>query len=179
LTTPASDSSLTGVYVIDRAVKADPQRQWALPDRVFFAAGACQVLAYAAVRAYGDVGFAAYWIRPAAGFRGNHIVVTDGRLAFDYHGWSQLERLTAHMHHKANRWWPGWSCELIPMEPEALISEARSKAAGIHMREPGQFLHDAMPRAVAFLRSRPPPAGVARAAALAFAEAQYGRKAVA
>lgn len=78
------------MYVIDRAIKADPVRQWRLPDRVFFAAGACQVLAYAALRRHGGHGFGAYWIRPTPGFRGNHIIIHDGANSFDYHGWSKL-----------------------------------------------------------------------------------------
>jgi hypothetical protein len=35
------------MYVIDKSVKTDPVRRWNLPDRVFFAAGACHILAYA------------------------------------------------------------------------------------------------------------------------------------
>jgi hypothetical protein len=148
------------MYVVDRAKKTDIARQWALPDRVFFAAGACQVLAYVAEQRYRDAGFRAYWLRPAAGFRGNHIIVSDGRHAFDYHGWSNLGRLLDHARRKANRWWPGWSCELIPIEPEVLVSEPRSIAIGLRLREPGQFLHDALPRARAFLAVRQPPAKV-------------------
>ena len=148
------------MYVIDPATKLDAARHWALPDRVFFACGACQVLAHAAVRAYEPAGFRAVWIAPATGFRGNHIVATDGAWAFDYHGWSKLDGLLAHMRRKASRWWPGWSCELRPFETAALISELRSKALGLHLREPGQFLHDATPRAEAFLAARPPPAAL-------------------
>jgi hypothetical protein len=148
------------MYVIDRAIKHDLARQWALPDRVFFAAGACQVLAYAAWRSYGYAGFMPRWVRPCAGFRGNHIIVTDGETAFDYHGWSSLQNLLDHTHRKANRWWPGWSFDLLDIAPDALISEEKSKALGCHMREPGQFLHDALPRAQAFVASRIPSAHV-------------------
>jgi hypothetical protein len=145
------------MYVIDPAIKADPARQWGLPDRVFFAAGACQVLAYAALKRYGPLGFKSYWIRPAPDYRGNHIVIHDGESAFDYHGWSQLSGLLDHMARKARRWWPGWTCELIEIAPEALISEQKSAALGCRMREPDQFLNDAMPRAEAFVAVRPRP----------------------
>ena len=145
------------MYVIDPTIKRDPVRQWALPDRVFFACGACQVLAYAAVQVYGQAGLRARWIRPGPGFRGNHIIVSDGEAAFDYHGWSKLPRLLDHIERKANRWWPGWSFELLDISPEVLISEEKSKAIGCHMREPGQFLHNALPRAEAFLASKPAP----------------------
>ena len=145
------------MYVIDRAVKNDPVARWALPDRVFFACGACQVLAYVTVNRFAGRGFRAVWIRPSPGFRGNHFVATDGRLAFDYHGWTGLDGLLAHTARKARRWWPGWDCEVIDAPLEALVSEARSKAMGVHLREPGQFLHDALPRAEAFLDARPAP----------------------
>ena len=75
-----------------------------------------------------------------------------GDRAFDYHGHSPRQHLLDHTWRKARRWWPGWDAELIPLPPEVLISEALSKTySGLWLREPGQFLHDAMPRANAFL----------------------------
>jgi len=145
------------VYVIDRAKKTDIVRQWSLPDRVFFACGACQVLAHVGEAVLRDDGFRAYWLRPAAGYRGNHIILSDGRQAFDYHGWTRLDRLLDHAHRKANRWWPGWSCQMLPIAAEVLISEPKSKAIGLHLREPGQFLHNALPRARTFLAAHPRP----------------------
>jgi hypothetical protein len=143
------------MYVIDRAVKVDPVRQWRLPDRIFFAAGACQVLAYAAQQRYGLEGFGAYWLRPAPGFRGNHIIVHDGVTAFDYHAWSCLDALLAHTMRKARRWWPGWTFDLVRLDPSVLISEERSAEMGCRMRQPDQFLHNAMPRAEAFVKAHP------------------------
>ncbi|MCT7377156.1 hypothetical protein [Chelativorans salis] len=45
-----------------------------LPDRVFFGHGACI--------------FSRAHSIPSDGFAGNHIYVTDGEIAFDYHGYS-------------------------------------------------------------------------------------------
>ncbi len=47
----------------------------------------------------------------------------------------------------------------MPLPQDALISEAKSKTYdGLWLREPGRFLHDALPRARAFLcRFGPPP----------------------
>jgi hypothetical protein len=148
------------MYVIAREKKFDPALQWSLPDRVFFACGACQVLAFVAMRSYRGVGFQSYWLRPAEGYRGNHVIVSDGEWAFDYHGWSRVRRLLDHTARKAGRWWPGWSCTMIRVEAEVLVSEPRSKAMGLHLREPGQFLFDALPRASAFLALRPPPPAI-------------------
>jgi hypothetical protein len=66
--------------------------------------------------------------------------------------------LLAHERCKANRWWPGWSCQLVPLPAEVLVSEAKSRTYdGLWLREPKQFLHDALPRARAFLDRFPGP----------------------
>jgi hypothetical protein len=83
------------VYVIGKSVKADPVRRWSLPDRVFFAAGACHILTYAFMERYPDAGFNPIWIKPAKGYCGNHIVAARDDLAFDYHGYSHWPALLA------------------------------------------------------------------------------------
>jgi hypothetical protein len=148
------------MYIIDPAIKRDPPRQWALPDRVFFAAGACHILAYAFLERYPGAGFKPIWIKPGAGHIGNHIVASDGEVAFDYHGYTSLAALVAHTRAKAARWWPGWNAELIELPPDVLVSEAKSRTYGrLWLREPRQYLHDALPRAHAFVARFPAPAG--------------------
>src|SRR5258708_31893912 len=95
--------------------KRHPKKNWALPERVFLACGACHILAYAFLRTYPDSGFTPVWIRPKRGFTGNHILVMCGQLAFDYHGYSDLLTLLAHMKRRANQWWPGWDADLIEL----------------------------------------------------------------
>jgi len=148
------------MYVIDPAVKTDSARRWALPDRVFFAAGACHILAYAFLERYPHAGFRPLWMKPGAGYIGNHIIATDGEAAFDYHGWSRLPALVAHARAKAGRWWPGWNAELVELPADVLVSVAKSRTYdGLWLREPRQYLHDALPRAHAFLaRYRAPAA---------------------
>jgi hypothetical protein len=141
------------MYRLRPGIKRDPEKRWALPDRVFFACGACHILAYAFLQRFPDRGFRVLWIKPAAGFTGNHCIVTSGDgHAFDYHGHSRFDRLMAHMEKKANRWWPGWSYTLIELPQDVLISEAKSRSyEGLWLREPKQFLHDALPRAQKYL----------------------------
>ena len=132
--------------------KRDQAMRWALPDRVFFACGACHILAYAFLERYGARGGQAVWIKPADGFVGHHIFIDGGRWAFDYHGVSHRPRLLDHSFAKAKTWWPGWDATLVPLPTDVLISEARSRAyEGLWLREPGEFLHDALPRARAYL----------------------------
>jgi len=146
------------MYIVDQAIKNDPARRWALPDRVFFACGACHILAYAFLERYPAAGFKPIWIKPAAEYIGNHIIVSDGEAAFDYHGYSGLPTLIAHTRAKAGRWWPGWSADMIELPAEVLVSEAKSRRYdGLWLREPRQFLHDALPRARAFVRRFPAP----------------------
>ena len=141
------------MYRLRRGIKQNPEKRWALPDRVFVACGAGHVLAYACLQRFPDRGCRALWIKPTAGFTGNHIIVTnDSGLAFDYHGFSRFDRLIAHMNAKSNRWWPGWRATLIELPQDVLISEAKSRTYdGLWLREPKQFLHDALPRAERYL----------------------------
>ena len=140
------------MYRIPKAVKADPERRWALPDRIFFACGACHILAYAFLRQEAGRNYTAHWIKPATGHTGNHIVAVSGNNAFDYHGHTQWDRLLAHTQRKAERWWPGWRCEVVELPPEVLVSEAEScRYEGLWLREPGQFLNNALPRAERFI----------------------------
>lgn len=139
--------------------KLDPRQRWALPDRVFFACGACHILAYAFQQKFGPQGRRAIWIKPRDGLSGNHIFVAWGDWAFDYHGYSKRERLLAHYTRRARHHLPGWDATLEELPFEALVSEQKSLAfEGLWLREPGQFLEDALPRAHAYLaRFRPPP----------------------
>lgn len=141
--------------------KQDPEMRWALPDRVFFACGACHILTYAFLERYRTPETTALWLKPDPGFTGNHIVVATDSWVFDYHGYSMRQRFLDHTKQKANRWWPGWNATLIELPRDVLISEAKSRTYdGLWLREPGQFLHDALPRAQAFLDRHPGPASV-------------------
>jgi len=146
------------MFVVAKGVKSDPVRRWHLPERVFFACGACHILAYAFIRRYPDAGFTPIWFKPAPGFTGNHIVAARDDAVFDYHGYSARTAFVAHMRRKAGRWWPGWRCTEIALPPEVLVSETKSRCYdGLWLREPGQFLHDALPRAERYLDRFPPP----------------------
>jgi hypothetical protein len=133
-------------------VKQDPVRQWHRPDRHFFANGACQVLAHVFLERHDDIGFRARWIKPKAGFSGNHIYVTDGINAFDYHGLTTEARLVMLAFRRGSRFFNGWDATLVDLPADVLTSEERSRQIeGLWLRQPDQFLHDALPRAQAFL----------------------------
>ena len=149
------------MFFLKRSVKRKPELQWALGDRQFFACGACHILAFAFLEKYPAAGFGAVWIKPAAGFVGNHVIATDGELAFDYHGFSRWEHLLSHSVRKAERLMPGWSHTLLPLPPDVLVSEAKSRTIdGLWLRGPEQFLHNALPRARAYVDRFTPPAKI-------------------
>jgi len=138
------------VYLLRPGIKEDPVRRWKLPDRVFFAAGACHILAHAFLERFPSPGFAPVWVRPREGFTGNHVFVTNGDLAFDYHGYVTHDRLVAHFHKRARRLFPGWVADLIPVTV-SLVNREEAKTIGMDIREPAQFFHDALPRARRYL----------------------------
>ncbi len=141
-----------------KGYKRNPERQWALPDRVFFAAGACHILAYAFIERYRPATLRAVWIKPGQGYVGNHIFVETPDWAFDYHGYARPQVLLDHTWKRARHYWPGWDATLVELPSDVLVSEAKSRTYdGLWLREPRQFLHDALPRARAYLARFPAP----------------------
>jgi hypothetical protein len=141
--------------------KLDQAMRWALPDRVFFAAGACHILAHAFLERYGTPDMIVEWIKPIAGHTGNHHFISWGGVAFDYHGYTCRDRLLAHYWKRGRTRWLDWDATMEVLPRDVLTSEAKSRAYdGLWLREPGQFLHDATPRARVFLDrfGRPPSA---------------------
>ncbi len=132
--------------------KRDPVTQWNLPDRVFFACGACHILARVFLERYGGPDRTVLWFKPAPGFTGSHIGVATEDWVFDYHGYCARGPYIAHTFARARRRMPGWETALVRLPPEVLISEEKSRRiAGLWLREPGQFLHDALLRARRYL----------------------------
>lgn len=139
------------MYLLRPGIKEDPVRRWNLPDRVFFAAGACHILAYAFLERFPLAAFGPIWVRPRNGFTGNHVFVTDGYLAFDYHGYVPSGQLLDHFTKRARRIFPGWAADLVPVTV-SLVNREEARTIGMDIREPTQFLHDALPRAHRYLK---------------------------
>jgi hypothetical protein len=132
--------------------KRDPVKRWNLPDRVFFACGACHILAYAWLQRFARYETSALWIKPAQGHTGNHIVVATPDWIFDYHGYARRAVYIDHCFRRARQRWPGWDASLITLPQDVLISEEESRQYdGLWLRQPDQFLHNALPRAERFL----------------------------
>ena len=85
------------MFRIGGSKKHDPHLRWGLPDRTFFACGACHILAYAFLERYPAPSHKAIWLKPDSGFTGNHISVAGDGWIFDYHGYSGRERFLAEL----------------------------------------------------------------------------------
>ncbi|MEO0931199.1 MAG: hypothetical protein AAFY14_11220 [Pseudomonadota bacterium] len=138
------------MYALKPAIKQDPKRRWALPDRIFFGHGACHILAGAYLKQRPLPGFCAERIIPADGFAGNHIYVTDGEVAFDHRGYTlRMRLLQFHTNGWASRHAQGWNCRLEKVEFD-LLSTTELNAR--KMRGPDQYLCNPIPRAARYLQ---------------------------
>jgi hypothetical protein len=62
------------------------------------------------------------------------------------------QRLLAFGFKRGRRFFPGWAATLVDLPADVLVSEQASRQIeGLWLREPKQFLHDALPRARNFL----------------------------
>jgi len=136
------------VYVLKPGIKRDPVRRWALPDRIFFGHGACHILAGVYLRRPPLAGFRAERIIPAEGFAGNHVYVTDGTVAFDYHGYSLRDRLLAHHRRVWSTIHPGWDGVIEAVDFDLLSTTELNQRK---MLGPDQYLHDARARAERYI----------------------------
>lgn len=136
------------MYWLNDHKKRDPLLRWALPDRIFFGRGACHILAGAYLDAPPLAGFHAERIIPTEEYAGNHIYVTNGIVAFDFHGYSTRDRLLAQHRRGWSRRYPGWTCEVIPVDFDLLdTAELNSRK----MLGPDQYLNNVLERARRYL----------------------------
>lgn len=154
------------MYPLRSGIKNDPERRWALPDRIFFGHGACHILAGVYLDQPPITGFHAERIIPLGRHPGNHIYVTDGVIAFDHHGYSVRERLIAHHRRVWRSRHEDWSCDVVEVD-FCLLSTVDLNAR--KMLGPDQYLFDAARRARTFIAKRDHNAHAGKARALSLA----------
>ncbi|NIZ62070.1 hypothetical protein DL239_13895 [Sedimentitalea sp. CY04] len=136
------------MYTLRPGTKKNPVRRWSLPDRIFFGYGACAILAGTYLRDPPLPGFYAERIVPVGDMPGNHTYVTNGVIAFDYHGYSVRQNIL--IHHK--KCWAGehrgWSYDLETVEFDLLSTQDLNAH---RMLGPDQYLHDPIQRAQTFI----------------------------
>ena len=135
------------MYILAPWKKEDPVVRWNLPDRIFFGHGACHILAGVFLKSNIDSSFEAYWIKPG-GHPGMHIFVSDGQIAFDYHGYSTLDRLESHHWKVWRHQYSDWSAKIERVDYDLLSSSDLNQR---NMRGPDQYLGDPVQRARVFI----------------------------
>jgi hypothetical protein len=130
-------------------IKRDPLKRWNQPDRVFFGHGACHILAGVFLDLAPLNGFFAERIIPHEGFSGNHIYVTDGSVAFDFHGYSVRDRLVQHHRRGWSDRYPGWDAAI--MEVDFPLLDTAELNCRKHLG-PDQYFDDPVARARSFLQ---------------------------
>lgn len=136
------------MYQLKPGIKSNPQRRWNLPDRIFFGHGACHILAGVFLEIMHLPDFYGEQIIPGEGFSGNHIYVTNGSIAFDYHGYSARERLIDHHMRGWSDRYHGWNAQIYQVDFPLLDTAALNARK---MRGPDQYLHDPVERAKRFI----------------------------
>ncbi len=129
--------------------KADLKGSFCRPDRPFFAAGGCHVLTQAFLDVAGKDDWQALIIVPHPGFRGTHVFAANDRYAFDYHGFTEIGRFRDHYFEKMNRWFTGWSADIIVLD---ISTTSEEFCATFGHRMSNKFYEDPGPRARAYVQ---------------------------
>lgn len=123
---------------------ADPALAWQRPDRAFFAAGACHILAQQITTRL--PGLRIIHLRPRDAGPGSHVFATDGHHAFDFNGWSSEPDLIAVNVNACRAGDPTWDYDLVVVEGDL----DRYWQANNH-RTAGQYPGDVVARAERYI----------------------------
>jgi hypothetical protein len=137
------------------AEMADQELSWARPDRDFFAAGACHILAWTLLEARPGCGVQLRGLRRAGEANPFHVIAVDRTRAFDYAGWTARGEMLSVIRGAIQAERPGTAVEEIALPPELTAFCALH-----HHRLPHQFAGDVRARAHAYLRLLDPSLGI-------------------
>jgi len=136
------------IFLSDKA-KKDLVKSWNRPERPFFAAGACHILAAVFLETFSNRGYHTLFIEPEAGYRGGHVVVSNGKTVFDYHGYTDQDVYLAHYFSKIRRFFPHWQGVVRRLEESPMEKPFCQK---YQYRMPDQYWRDPRPRAFSYLQ---------------------------
>jgi hypothetical protein len=134
---------------LDPETKKDPSIFWSLGDRPFFGFGACHILTGIFLSQSENHDFYGIWVKPHGGFKGNHVFATNGEWAFDYHGYSNVDRLCEHFWQNQILTNPGWDADKVAVDFDLLETKSLNER---NMRGPDQYLKDPSVRAQTFIK---------------------------
>lgn len=131
------------------AERTDQNAAWNRPDRAFFAAGACHVLAFAFLSLYPDAGFVPMGLWRSGAPNPSHVYVTDGTWGFDHDGWTPEAELVAVT--RADDPDADYLPRRITLDVDTFCRQHNH-------RPPEWFAYDPWPRAERYIARFPPPA---------------------
>lgn len=135
------------MYILAPWKKEDPVIRWNLPDRIFFGHGACHILAGVFLRDDIDSSFNPFWIKPTK-HPGMHVFLSDGQIAFDYHGYSVLNHLAKHHWKVWKHQYQDWDATIEPVDFDLLSTSDLNHR---NMRGADQYHGEPIRRAVRFI----------------------------
>ncbi len=144
------------IYLRTQKEMRDPFVAWQRPDREFFAAGACHILAHMFLSLHHGEDYQLACIKPKGRLPGNHMYASNGTWAFDFNGWTLEEELLEVSAASWDQAYPGWQYE------RSIIKEGLPAyiASGKHnLRAPEYFPYLPWERAYEYIKqfSKEPP----------------------
>lgn len=104
------------IYLRTPEEKADPVAWWQRPDEVFFAAGACHILASVYIAMHPE--FSALMIKPLGGHCGGHVVAVHGDDLFDASGLkAKAPYIQGYLAEMRSRF-DGWDADLVELRED-------------------------------------------------------------
>ena len=133
-------------YARTAAERSDPLLSWQRPDKAFFAAGACHILAWAFLLRYPTLGFFPVGLRWPGRPVVFHVFATNGTTAFDHDGWTpEVEVISVTLADEAP-FDPGRAIERVRLD-----RDLQRVCTEHNMRSPSDFAFDPWQRAFAYL----------------------------
>lgn len=129
-------------YRRSSAEKNNQLLSWQRPDKVFFAAGACHILAYAYLELFPDPSFELILLTANEG-KNTHIYIRKHNKSFDFNGWNNQRALIAVNNEALGC---AYSQIIITMDLKSFCKQ-------YNHRLPEQFAFDPRPRANFIIKS--------------------------
>lgn len=140
-------------------IKKNPEKRWNQSDRIFFGFGACHILAGVFLEDAPVAGFHGEWIVPTDEFGGNHMYVTNGRIAFDFHGYFPRKKLLARYWRGHQNRYAGWDAKVVKIDFSLLDTAELNRRKHLG---PDQYFGDPIPRAKQFIAAKKLAPGLRR-----------------
>ncbi len=135
-------------------IKKRPKDRWNQPDRIFFGFGGCHILTGVFLDGTDLPGWYGEWIVPKDGFSGNHMFATNGKIAFDFHGYCSREKLLKRFWKRYISRFSDWDADVVKIDFPLLDTAALN--ARKHLG-PDQYFGDPIPRARKFIAAKRRP----------------------